>query len=320
MASSKYLERNNMTSKEMAVIEQQEEVFQLPSLTDVRQQFTQIAAFQTLVRQSLVSGKDFGVIPGTGDKPTLLKPGAEKLVKLMGLADTYPDIEKIQDWDKGLFQYIVHCRLISMNSGVIVAEGVGECNSYEPKYRYRWVGDRELKELGLPPEGLRKRDRNSRSGGSYSQYRLENEDPAGQLNTLLKMAKKRALVDASLSAGRLSELFTQDLEDMPQEAAARSEAQPTPQRQSPAAKAKTPTYSRASTDFMNACVENSWTAGQVTGWLDIEPDEWTAKRIDGWLERNDGATYQDAIDLCNAKAQETSEPPGEEVERQATLS
>ena len=34
------------------------------------------------------------------------------------------------------------------------------------------------------------------------------------VNTILKMAKKRALVDATLSAGRLSNIFTQDIEDM----------------------------------------------------------------------------------------------------------
>jgi len=44
--------------------------------------------------------------------------------------------------------------------------------------------------------------------------RVENEDIYSQVNTILKMAKKRALVDAALSAGRLSQVFTQDIEDM----------------------------------------------------------------------------------------------------------
>ena len=33
-------------------------------------------------------------------------------------------------------------------------------------------------------------------------------------NTVLKMARKRALVDAALTVGSLSDVFTQDLEDM----------------------------------------------------------------------------------------------------------
>jgi hypothetical protein len=44
-------------------------------------------------------------------------------------------------------------------------------------------------------------------------YRIPNEDIFTQVNTIEKMAKKRSMVDAGLSVGRLSELFTQDLED-----------------------------------------------------------------------------------------------------------
>ena len=39
-------------------------------------------------------------------------------------------------------------------------------------------------------------------------------DPYTMDNTVLKMAKKRALVDAALLVGSLSDIFTQDLEDM----------------------------------------------------------------------------------------------------------
>jgi len=44
-------------------------------------------------------------------------------------------------------------------------------------------------------------------------YRVPNDDIFSQVNTILKMSKKRAMVDAALSAGRLSDLFTQDMED-----------------------------------------------------------------------------------------------------------
>jgi hypothetical protein len=58
-------------------------------------------------------------------------------------------------------------------------------------------------------------ERHSKTGGHWTAYRLDNEDIYSQVNTILKMAKKRALVDAALSAGRLSDVFTQDIEDMP---------------------------------------------------------------------------------------------------------
>jgi hypothetical protein len=44
--------------------------------------------------------------------------------------------------------------------------------------------------------------------------RVENEDTASLANTILKMAKKRALVDAAIAIARISDLFTQDVEDM----------------------------------------------------------------------------------------------------------
>lgn len=41
------------------------------------------------------------------------------------------------------------------------------------------------------------------------------EDPFTIVNTLLKMTKKRALIDAVLSSTRASGIFKQDVEDFP---------------------------------------------------------------------------------------------------------
>lgn len=46
--------------------------------SQVTAQLKAIKEFQNLVQNQLIEGKDFGIIPGTGAKPTLLKPGAEK--------------------------------------------------------------------------------------------------------------------------------------------------------------------------------------------------------------------------------------------------
>ena len=63
----------------------------------------------------------------------------------------------------------------------------------ETKYRYRWTG--------------------------YGQdrQRVEYDNPADYYNTALKMAKKRAHVDAILTATAASDCFTQDVEDMQRE-------------------------------------------------------------------------------------------------------
>lgn len=185
----------------------------LPSKDVFIQSIKAINEFQQLVHANMIAGSDFGVIPGTGGKPTLLKPGAEKIAKLLGLADSYEILDRQEDWTKGFFRYIVKCRLTSVSHGVVISEGMGECNSMESKYRWRWIGDRDLP-AGTDISKLVSQTRKSRSGGQWTVYRFENDDIYSQVNTILKMAKKRALVDAALSAGRLSEVFTQDVEDL----------------------------------------------------------------------------------------------------------
>lgn len=186
----------------------------LPDAATTRERLQAIAAFQALVNGSLKEGHDYGVIPGSGNKPTLLKPGAEKIVKLLGLADTYDFLEELQDWDRPLFSYTVKCRLLIMGTETVVSEGIGECNSLEKKYRYRWVFPGDVP-VGLDKELLKKRQGVSqRTRQPYTQYQIENDEIYDLINTLKKMSKKRALVDAALSAGRLSDLFTQDIEDL----------------------------------------------------------------------------------------------------------
>lgn len=144
-------------------------------VTTVKTTLAKIGQFQTIVQSSLKKGHDYGVIPGTG-KPTLLKPGAEKILMLMGISSEYDVTEKIQDYDKGFFAFSVKCTLTK--GGYPVTEGLGHCNTKEKKYI--------------------------------------NQDPYTLANTCLKMAKKRSQIDATLTVASLSEIFTQDIEDMDQ--------------------------------------------------------------------------------------------------------
>jgi len=185
----------------------------VPEEGQLKTKLAAIGRFQALVRTTLKEGHDYGVIPGTGTKPTLLKPGAEKILKLLELADEYTILDKVEDWQAGFFRYIVKCQARHIGTGVVVSEGLGECNSKESKYRWRWVFGSDV-----PPEVdksklVMQKRRSRKSGKEFTMYRLDNEDIYSQVNTILKMAKKRAEVDASLSVGRLSDMFTQDIED-----------------------------------------------------------------------------------------------------------
>lgn len=163
-----------------------------------------------LIEKALKQGEDYGIIPGTSRKvdgketarPTLLKPGAERLSIAFGVRPEFEVVTQEIDHDRavrftkkswkwgqrrgekvwevkegeslGLYRYVLKCKL--MRGDRVMGEGVGSCSSMESKYIDR---------------------------------------PRDCENTILKMAKKRAHVDAVLSMAGLSNRFTQDVEDMP---------------------------------------------------------------------------------------------------------
>ena len=225
------------------------------------------SAIVEFTRRIMVKDQDFGEIPGT-HKPTLLKPGAEKLCNFFGLEPEFTPIVEDIDWTGAqhggeVFCYARYrCRLL--REGRVVGVGEGSCNSWEAKYRYRWVVEEQVPEH-LDPARLLKRgvhrtlyefdfaveraettgtygkpaehwqmfrdairngtarsvEKLTRRGQSVaweidvdtSLYRIPNPDGADVVNTIQKMAQKRALVAATLIATSASEFFTQDVED-----------------------------------------------------------------------------------------------------------
>ena len=123
-----------------------------------------IGQFQQVVQSQLKQNYDYGVIPGT-QKPTLLKPGAEKILMLLGLRSEFDIADSTRDFEAGFFQYQVRAKLY--RGEVLITEGLGAANNRERRY--------------------------------------QRQDPYTVDNTVLKMAKKRALVDAALLVGSLSD-------------------------------------------------------------------------------------------------------------------
>lgn len=187
-------------------------------------------------KELMVEGEDYGVIPGT-KKPTLLKPGAEKLCNIYGLVPTYE-----HSWIQGdgVTTPTLRCHMTCFihrgdEKGPIVGQGVGAANSWERKHRYRGA-QRSCPVCGC--EGTIRRSRferdgdkgwycHDKAGGCGEQFFskdpriteqqlgiVENPDPYDVENTLIKMAKKRAQIDGTLNATATSGLFTQDLEDL----------------------------------------------------------------------------------------------------------
>lgn len=145
------------------------------------------AALMEWVRAALVEGSDYGRIhvvgknkcrlgnrcqnPSHFSKPSLFKPGAEKICGMLGVTVHFPTLH---DYEQAVLQgvniqhIIIRCEILDA-AGRVVADGVGA---------------RSLKQ-------------------DY-----------GDINKALKMAEKSAHIDATLRMAGLSEVFTQDLEDM----------------------------------------------------------------------------------------------------------
>lgn len=173
------------------------------NIDELKTNMQKLADLHTLIQNMLRKEYDYGVIPGTA-KPTLLKPGAEKICMLFGLTPKYEFLQNIEDYNKNFFSYSFKCSL-SKNENV-VAEGVGSCNSKEKRYRYLLVNN-------LTPNYTGESEKVQDRYGNIK-YRIENVEIFNYVNTILKMAKKRAFVDAILQVASLSEMFTQDLEDL----------------------------------------------------------------------------------------------------------
>ena len=198
------------------------------SLSDLRDNLRQLEEFK---RDIMVPEVDYGTIPGT-PKPTLLKPGAEKLSLAFGLAPSFEHANRIEDWDRGFFHYEERCILTSRRSGQIVATANGSANIREPRYRWRDAKP-QCPDCGFE---LRRQKRRTGQEGESGWYcwakiggcgqewpaetvkvvgRIENPEPWELANTILKMAQKRALIAAALIATGGSGIWTQDVEDMP---------------------------------------------------------------------------------------------------------
>lgn len=131
------------------------------------------AALMGWIREALVEGTDFGRIQTKRgpSKPSLWKPGAEKICGMLGVTVHYPNLSAYEQAalaGSTLAAIILRCELHD-SQGRTVAEGIGA---------------RSLQQDG------------------------------GDLNKALKMAGKSAHIDAALRMAGLSEVFTQDIEDV----------------------------------------------------------------------------------------------------------
>lgn len=181
------------------------------------------------MEKAMVQDHHYGVIPGT-KKPTLLKPGAE-LLNVMFRLDPQYATETLRDGDH--LTITSTCTLWHIPTGQRVGSGQGSCSTRESKYAWR-EQQRTCPECGKAAIikgkaeygggwlcfkkregcGAKFKDGDAAIEGQVT-GRIPNPDLPDAYNTVLKMANKRSLVAAVLNVTAASDIFTQDLEDMP---------------------------------------------------------------------------------------------------------
>lgn len=191
----------------------------------------QVNSIQRAMKEVMEDGVHFGKVPGCGDKPALLKPGAEKIGLMFRLVPEFQITRN--DLPDGHREYEIICTLKS-SGGQLIGQGVGNCSTMETKYRYRGT-ELEITETPVPKGYWDNRDAAilaQAMGGEFEPKQLsakkneknqwvvaikgdkkENPDIADTYNTVLKMAKKRAHVDAILTCTAASDIFTQDIDE-----------------------------------------------------------------------------------------------------------
>ena len=166
---------------------------------------------QEVMKSVMKNNVHFGTIPGT-NKPTLFKAGSEKILATFRIAVEL-EVEDLSTLDS--FRYRVKARGV-LPTGEIVGCGIGECSTDEEKYK--WRGAVCIEEFEAAPEDRRRvkwcKGYAPKPNYSINQIRTNPSDLA---NTALKMAKKRAQIDLTLTATGCSDVFDQDIEELPDE-------------------------------------------------------------------------------------------------------
>ena len=158
---------------------------------DVKRTVEHLALLKDAVSQIMKKGlnHDYGIVPGA-KRPCLLKPGAEKLMKIFGLGARFIQTNKEVDRYENYAEFAYKCEVYHLKTGIVVAECEGTTNSWEKKYKERAIyKDRVV--VGH-----------------------EKTPVMDILNMLMKMAQKRALIGAVLIATGAREYFTQDEDDI----------------------------------------------------------------------------------------------------------
>lgn len=221
---------------------------------------------QSVMQAVMKKDTHFGTIPGT-PKPTLYKPGAEVLCVTFRVAPKY----RVEDLSTDLIaRFRVTCIGVHQTSGIELGEGLGECSSGEEKYKWRRASCTE--EFDQFAENMRRVKISSYQNNVKKVIQVRTE-AADLSNTILKMACKRAMIAMTLNVTAASDIFTQDIEDLPEEL---RHLEPEVTLKEPVEKARPPLTDKGFAKAIEAVRSKSFTAEQVKADYTLTKDQETA--------------------------------------------
>lgn len=208
--------QNNLTPVEAAGL--------LPT-TDVQERVNTMLANRKYlvekVRPLLIETVDIYTLPGM-KKPSLGKPGAEKLATIFGLVASFAidheTMEAIGETANGKPYVAYVCNLT--RNGQLAGQGRGATSIEWTRTNYKNMKVTDYESAKDSDPEFIEEDWKEMRGQYGTYYRKKDgtvDDPLA-LNKAIKMAQKSAFVDAVIRATGMSDLFTQDLEDVREEA------------------------------------------------------------------------------------------------------
>ncbi len=191
-----------------------------------------VQLIQQVMQAVMVPKTHYDTIAGCGDKPVLLKPGAEKILTTFKIGTDL----RVEDLGDGYdFRYRVTIRGFHIPTGNTVGYGVGESSTKEKKYAWRRsMCQAEFDETAETRRRIYWKPKKDKNGynikGEAEQELQVRQDPSDLANTVLKMAKKRAMIDLCLTSTACSDIFVQDIDDEDVADNVRNQQEPQPPR------------------------------------------------------------------------------------------
>lgn len=196
----------------------------------VPQLLEQVQIIQQVLTGAMKKGVHYDAIPGTGrweedpktgkkvfiEKPVLLKPGVEKINMIFRIGSE-PQITRESDGFDTHFHIV--CRMFHIDTGITLGYGVGEGSTNESKWAWRKaVCDAEFEQTLETRRRIHwqkkyKKDKDKSSPEEFEAVKQVRQNPADIINTVLKMAIKRAEVDGCRKVTACSDVFDQDIDE-----------------------------------------------------------------------------------------------------------